>query len=267
MKYTLAISPCPNDTFIFEHLIASNQYEVSFEDIETLNSLASASQPDIVKISYAHYFSVADQYQLLRCGGALGRGVGPLLICRPEHLSENPSTLKTAIPGEHTTAHFLLQFAYPDILNKQVIRFDAIEDAVIRREADAGLLIHENRFTYADKGLCLIQDLGAYWEQKTGLPIPLGGIALKRSIPASEKKQIASDLRESIQEAYKRHEPITAFIRQHAQAMQEEVMLKHIRLYVNEYSIDVQEDGIEAIQRMKNMLRPDLQIPLFFDNK
>lgn len=267
MKPILAISPCPNDTFIFEHLIATNQYKIMFEDIETLNTLASEGLPDIVKLSYAHFFSVANQYQLLRCGGALGRGVGPLLVCLPEQLTKSPSTLKTAIPGQHTTAHFLLQFAYPDLLNKQIIRFDQIEDAILDKQVDAGLLIHENRFTYADKGLCLIQDLGAYWEQQTGLPIPLGGIAVKRSMPELEKKQIESALRQSIEKAFEREEPITAFIQLHAQAMEKDVMLKHIDLYVNEYSMDIKQDGMEAIRRMQNMLLPDLQVPLFFENR
>lgn len=267
MKPTLAISPCPNDTFIFEHLVASNQYEVMFEDIETLNNLASSGLPDIIKLSYAHYFSVADQYQLLRCGGALGRGVGPLLVCLPEQRTKNISTLTTAIPGQHTTAHFLLQFAYPGIVKKQIIRFDQIEDAVLNKQVDAGLLIHENRFTYAVKGLCLIQDLGAYWEQQTGLPIPLGGIAVKRTMPELQKKQIESALRQSIEKAFERKEPITEFIQQHAQAMEEDVMLKHIRLYVNEYSMDINQDGMEAVLRMQNILFPNLQVPLFFENK
>ncbi len=269
MKLKLGFSPCPNDTFIFDALIHHKidteglEFEVFYDDVETLNHKAFQSDPDITKLSFHAFAYAAKDYVLLDAGSALGFGVGPLLISKrdisPSELqpgdrnSVSPlaihgSQFRTGIPGKFTTANFLLSLAFPDIANKTEMVFSDIEDALIREEIDLGLIIHENRFTYQDKGLKKVLDLGAYWEEKTGCAIPLGGIVIKRSLPVEVKHKVNRILRKSVEYAFANPKSGIDFIRSHAQAMDEEVMYKHIELYVNKYSLDLGIEGRKAIR-------------------
>ncbi len=256
MKLTIGISPCPNDTFIFDaianHHIDSSpfEFEFIFEDVETLNQLANRGEVDIIKLSYAHYFNVMDDYIMLQSGSALGYGVGPVLISKKAIDIKNLNDYSIAIPGIHTTAFFLLNYAFNNIKNCQVLNFAHIEQAIIDEIVDAGVIIHENRFTYIDKGLQKIVDLGEYWESKTGLPIPLGGIAIKRSLPTEIHHQINELIQMSILYSTIKLPMISDFVKCHAQEMNEEVMRKHINLYVNENTIQLDQHGIKAIEKM-----------------
>ena len=260
MKLTLGFSPCPNDTFIFDALIHHKidteglEFEVFYDDVETLNQKAFRGELDITKLSYHAFAYVASHYVLLDAGSALGFGVGPMLICKdnPEKLLSNLksqiSNLKVGIPGKYTTANFLLGLAFPQATNKVELLFSDIEDAVLDGRIDVGLIIHENRFTYQDKGLKKIIDLGDYWEQLTGCAIPLGGIVANRNLPSAIQHKINRVLRKSVEFAFANPKSGLEFIRQHAQEMSEEEMYKHIELYVNKYSIDLGEEGKKAIK-------------------
>ena len=263
MKLTLGFSPCPNDTFIFDALINGKidteglTFEVFFDDVETLNQKAMRGELDITKLSFHAFAYVLDQYALLNAGSALGFGVGPLLICKKENIDKIKSQLKTekcqlktGIPGKYTTANFLLSIAYPQILDKKEIVFSNIEEAILNDEIDLGLIIHENRFTYQDKGLQQIIDLGAYWEDLTNCAIPLGGIVVNRNLPLDIQHQINRLLRKSVEYAFANPKSALSFIRKHAQEMDENVMYKHIELYVNQYSIDLGDEGKKAIDTL-----------------
>ncbi len=266
MKLKIGISPCPNDTFIFEHVINSSSefnVELYFEDVETLNKMAQKNELDIVKISYANYFNVAKTYELLRAGGALGKGVGPLLISKNSFPLAEIFSKKIAIPGINTTAFFLLKYAFPDIKNCFEYPFHKIEEAVLSNEVDAGVIIHENRFTYEEKGLKKIIDLGAHWEEKTQLPIPLGGIAIKRNFDLEIKKQLNELIKISIQKNWKKGLPYSSFILDNAQEMKPEIIQKHIALYVNEHSIDIGIEGEKAVLKMQEILAPHFTKNIF----
>ena len=262
MKLTLGFSPCPNDTFIFDALIHHKidteglDFEVFYDDVETLNQKAFRGELDITKLSYHAFAYIVYKYVLLDAGSALGFGVGPMLICKddPEQLYSKLKTqgseLKIGIPGKYTTANFLLGLAFPEATNKVELVFSDIENAVLEGRVDAGLIIHENRFTYQDKGLKKIIDLGDYWEKETGCAIPLGGIVANRNLPEDVQHKINRVLRKSVEFAFANPKSGIEFIRQHAQEMSEEVMYKHIELYVNKYSIDLGEEGRKAIQLM-----------------
>lgn len=259
MKLTLGFSPCPNDTFIFDALIHHKidteglDFEVFYDDVETLNQKAFRGELDITKLSYHAFAYVAHQYILLDAGSALGFGVGPLLICNgdPEvlqsQLATHNSQLTIGIPGKYTTANFLLGLAFPEATNKVELVFSDIEDAVLEGRVDVGLIIHENRFTYQDKGLEKIIDLGGFWEKKTGCAIPLGGIVANRNLPVDVQQKINRVLRKSVEFAFANPKSGLEFIRQHAQEMSEEVMYKHIELYVNKYAVELGEEGRKAI--------------------
>jgi 1,4-dihydroxy-6-naphthoate synthase len=260
MKLTLGFSPCPNDTFIFDALIHHKidteglDFEVFYDDVETLNQKAFRSELDITKLSYHAFAYVANQYVLLDAGSALGFGVGPMLICKDEpenfrsQLTTHNSQPKIGIPGKYTTANFLLGLAFPEATSKQEIIFSDIENAVLDGRIDAGLIIHENRFTYQDKGLKKIIDLGDYWEKQTGCAIPLGGIVANRKLPVDVQHKINRVLRRSVEFAFENPKSGLAFIRSHAQEMSEEVMYKHIELYVNKYSVELGEEGRKAVK-------------------
>jgi len=260
MTLSLGFSPCPNDTFIFDALIHHKidteglDFEVSYDDVETLNQKAFRGELDITKLSYHAFAYVADSYVLLDSGSALGFGVGPMLICKddPEKLRAElakPGTqLKIGIPGKYTTANFLLGLAFPEALNKQELVFSDIENEVLDGRVDIGLIIHENRFTYQDKGLKKIIDLGDFWEKETGLAIPLGGIVANRSLPDDVQHKINRVLRRSVEFAFSNPKSGLEYIRSHAQEMSEEVMYKHIDLYVNKYSVELGEEGKKAIK-------------------
>src|ERR1019366_5232120 len=242
-KITLGFSPCPNDCFIFDAMIHGKinteglQFEVVMEDVEALNQKAFTDELDITKLSFFAFAHVTKFYQLLNSGSALGKGCGPLLVANSKFKIE--STTKIAIPGKYTTANFLLSLAFPDAKNKVETLFSDIEDAVLSGKVDAGLIIHENRFTYEQKGLKKLIDLGEYWETLTNAPIPLGGIVAKRNLPNDLKQKINRVIRKSVEFAFANPKSSLNFVKAHAQEMSEEVMYKHIDLYVNNYSIDL----------------------------
>jgi 1,4-dihydroxy-6-naphthoate synthase len=281
MKLTLGFSPCPNDTFIFDALIHHKidteglTFEVCFDDVETLNQKAMRGELDITKLSFHAYAYVVEKYALLHAGSALGFGVGPLLICKNENMSRinsqlangnlsgasQDSHLKIGIPGKLTTANFLLGIAYPQLTQKREMVFSEIEDALLNDEIDLGLIIHENRFTYQDKGLHQIMDLGNYWEQLTGCAIPLGGIVINRKLSLAVQQKVDRLLRKSVEYAFAHPKSGLDFIRAHAQEMEESVMYKHIDLYVNQYSIDLGIEGKKAIDTLFKLASRDGLIP------
>ena len=278
MKLSLGFSPCPNDTFIFDALIHHKidteglEFEVSFDDVETLNQKAVRSELDISKLSFHAFAHLADNYALLDAGSALGFGVGPLLICKDERLigsdllkAEN-STLRVGIPGELTTANFLLGIAFPNLRKKQVMVFSEIENALLDGEIDLGLIIHENRFTYMDKGLHKVVDLGSYWEELTGCAIPLGGIVVNRNLDHDVQLKVNKLIRKSVEFAFANPSSGIDFISSHAQEMDEEVMYKHIELYVNQYSVELGTEGRKAIDIMFNMAQEQGIIPKITKN-
>lgn len=263
MKLSLGFSPCPNDTFIFDALIHHKidteglEFEVFFDDVETLNQKALRGELDITKLSFHAFAYVSEQYALLDSGSALGFGVGPLLICHDEELVEKRKNLdakyKVGIPGRYTTANFLLGIAFPHLTDKQEMVFSEIETALLEDKIDLGLIIHENRFTYSDKGLHKILDLGSYWEQETGCAIPLGGIVINRSLDQQTKEKVNRLIKKSVEFAFANPKSGLEFIKQHAQEMSEDVMYKHIELYVNKYSIALGTEGRKAIDVLFKM--------------
>jgi len=256
MKLTLGYSPCPNDCFIFDALLHKKidleglDFEVRHEDVETLNRMALKGELDITKLSFHAYAYALEQYILLRAGSALGFNCGPLLIQSSGFDVQSLETMRVAIPGKMTTANFLLSLAYPQLQNKVEYVFSEIEDAVLRGEADAGLIIHENRFTYEQKGLKKVMDLGEYWDSLIHAPIPLGGIVIKRNLDAALQQKINHLIRKSVEFAFANPESSMPYVKEHAQAMSEEVMKKHIALYVNDFSVDLGSVGIQAIHLM-----------------
>lgn len=275
MKLTLGFSPCPNDTFIFDALIHGKidteglSFEVTFDDVETLNQKAMKGELAITKLSFHAFAYVIEKYALLHAGSALGFGVGPLLICKKEkaaaieaQLQNGDNTLTVGIPGKYTTANFLLGIAYPQLAQKQEMVFSAIEDALLEEKIDLGLIIHENRFTYQDKGLHKIVDLGSYWEQLTHCAIPLGGIVINRNLDLAVQQQVNRLVKKSVEYAFANPKSGIEFIRQHAQEMDEEVMYKHIELYVNKYSVDLGVEGKKAIDTLFAMAMDKQIIPL-----
>jgi 1,4-dihydroxy-6-naphthoate synthase len=258
-KLSIAISPCPNDTFIFENIFNQSlihpDYDFTFHflDIEQLNDCAIKQSMDIIKISYAQSFAVQQHYTRLRSGGAMGFGIGPLLL-KNKNADINLQLGKIAIPGYHTTANFLLSYLFPEINLKTELRFDKIEDAILNNEVDAGLVIHESRFTYKDKGLEKIADLGELWQQKTNLPIPLGCIVIRNTIEKSIQLEIEKMIAASIPD-YTSEIILTPFIKQNAQEMNEQVMRQHIQLYVNSFSKDIGIEGENAIAKMEKIMK------------
>lgn len=255
-KLTLGFSPCPNDTFIFDALVNKRidlgdfELEVVLADVEELNRMALQGNLDVTKISYNAYAYVHNKYQLLNAGSALGNNCGPLLISKRMMSAEELKLAQIAIPGKNTTANFLMSYAYPEAKNKQEFLFSEIENAVLNDEVDAGVIIHENRFTYQEKGLLKIADLGEVWEQQTGFPIPLGGIAINRRVRPIVRKQFDALLRASLQFAFDNPDASKDYVKCYAQEMDEAVMRSHINLYVNQYSLDLGDKGKAAIKKM-----------------
>jgi len=256
-KLSLGFSPCPNDTFIFDALIHHKidteglEFDVFFDDVETLNRKAMQGVLDITKLSFHAFAHVSDKYVLLDAGSALGFGVGPLLISKTAYTSEevkNQPSLSVGIPGTYTTANFLLGIAFPELQHKKELVFSAIEESLLNAELDLGVIIHENRFTYAQKGLHKVMDLGDYWEQQTGMPIPLGGIVINRNIDIETQQTVNRLIRKSVEYAFEHPEASSDFVRHHAQELDESVRKQHIELYVNKYSIDLGDLGKKAIQ-------------------
>ncbi|MDR1581849.1 MAG: 1,4-dihydroxy-6-naphthoate synthase [Prevotellaceae bacterium] len=252
MKLTLGFSSCPNDTFIFDALVNNKiKHEFSFDiviaDVEELNHLALNGELDITKMSYYAYACAASQYLVCESGSALGKGNGPLFVSKMKIYPDEVPYLKIAIPGEYTTAAFLLKYAFPTIKKPDVYLFSDIEDIVLSNETDAGVLIHEGRFTYKDKGLRLIKDLGEHWELFTKQPVPLGCIAMNRNLPTDIRQSFSTALKNSILFANANPTASHDFVKKYAQEQAREITSKHIELFVNEYTLTLGEEGRNAV--------------------
>ena len=280
MKLTLAFSPCPNDCFMFDAIVHRRidleglEFEVRLADVEALNNAAFAGEVDVSKLSYHAYAYCAGDYVLLDAGSALGRNCGPLLISKRAISQDQVASgaLRIAIPGKYTTANFLLGLAFPAARNKIELLFSDIEGAVLDGRVDAGLIIHENRFTYAARGLKKIVDLGEFWERMTGAPIPLGGIVIRRSLPDDVKQIVNRLVRRSVEYAFAHRTASLPYVREHAQEMREDVMYQHIDLYVNDYSVDLGPDGRRAVALLFEKAKalgviPAIEQPLFLEER
>jgi 1,4-dihydroxy-6-naphthoate synthase len=257
MKLSLGFSPCPNDTFIFDALVNKKidteglDFDIHLEDVQTLNNFALEDRLDFSKISYGVMPLLLNTHTLLNSGGAMGNGVGPLLISKNENITAGDvNDLRIAIPGKNTTAYLLFSYVYPNAKNISFYVFNEIEAAVLSGEVDAGVIIHENRFTYAQKGLYKITDLGAEWETKTKSPIALGGIVASNRIPKPIMGQVDQLIAKSVEYAFNNYPAISEYVSCHAQEMSEAVMRQHIDLYVNDFSRDMGDTGKNAIETL-----------------
>ncbi len=276
MTLSLGFSPCPNDCFMFDAIVNRRidleglEFTIRMADVEALNTASFAGQADVTKLSYHAYAYCTRDYVLLDAGSALGRNCGPLVISkRPIPVDAVAAgTLAIAIPGRYTTANLLLGLAFPAALNTTELLFSDIEAAVLDGRFDAGLIIHENRFTYAAKGLNKIIDLGEFWESETGVPIPLGGIVVNRSLPDEVQRAVNRVVRRSVEYAFAHRAASLPFVREHAQEMSEDVMYRHIDLYVNDYSVDLGVEGKRAVELLferaaSTGIIPDVKQSLF----
>ncbi|MEQ8707106.1 MAG: 1,4-dihydroxy-6-naphthoate synthase [Phaeodactylibacter sp.] len=274
MQLSIGFSPCPNDTFIFDALLHGKidteglSFKPVIEDVEALNQMAFQQELHITKLSYHAFAHLLPHYALLNAGSALGEKVGPLLIAKTPMEEGEINKAHIAIPGQYTTANFLLSLAFPQAQTRSEMLFSDIEQAVLEGRADAGLIIHENRFTYQDKGLIKLMDLGDYWESTSGLPIPLGGIVVRRDLPSAVQQKVDRVLARSVAHALDHPDSPKAFVRQYAQEMEEAVMYKHIHLYVNDYTRDLGERGRAAIHHLFNVamdkgVMPATDVPIF----
>jgi len=256
MRLSLGFSPCPNDTFIFDALVNKKidslgyDFDMLLEDVQTLNQWALQGKLDISKISYGVLPLVMEHYHLLEAGGALGKGVGPLLIAKKQIPLTEINECLIAIPGENTTAHLLFSLAFPKAQRKQFMIFSDIEKAVLDGKVDAGVIIHENRFTYQQKGLIKLMELGEFWEKETGCPIPLGGIIIKKNIGDNIQQDINNLIKKSVEYAFSHYPSLAPFVKEHSQEMEEQVMRQHIDLYVNQYSVSLGNDGKKSISQL-----------------
>ena len=253
MRLTLGFSPCPNDTFIFDAMVHGRidteglEFDYFLTDVEELNRKALNADVDVTKISYHAFAYVAQNYLILDAGSALGNRNGPLLISKNRiGISELPG-LRIAIPGKYTTANLLFSIAWPEAATKNEYLFSDIEDALLKDEVDAGLIIHETRFTYYRRGLHKLADMGEYWETLTGLPVPLGAIVIKRSIPDDIALKVNRVVRRSLEHAYKDSFASYDFVSGNAREMDSTIMNNHIKLFVNEYTLNLGKKGREAI--------------------
>lgn len=263
MTLTLGFSPCPNDTFIFDAIVNKRidleglDFRVYLADVQELNDGAFQNSFDITKVSYHASAYLLDQYNILNSGSALGRNCGPLLISKD---AIDPSTIyekSIAIPGRHTTAFFLLKYAFGEGLDITEMLFSDIENAIISSQKDLGLIIHENRFTYAARGLKKVMDMGEYWEQKTKLPIPLGAIMIRRSLSADVQQKVNRVLHNSVQFAMQNPEAALPYMSCHAQEMAHDVMQSHVNLYVNDFTVDLREEGRAAVRFLLEYVNPE----------
>lgn len=254
----LAFSSCPNDTYIFAAIAEGwidcegLTFRIMIEDVESLNQKAMKGIPDMVKVSYHAWIYLQQSYVLLESGSAMGSGTGPLLIAKKPFTDTEIGNLTVAIPGEFTTAHLLFKLAYPEAKLKRFMVFSEIEDAILSGDVDAGVIIHENRFTYENKGLVKLRDLGDWWEAETGSVIPLGGIVARRSMGYDTINRLNRIMRRSVEFAMAGPARVMPFVRQHAREMDDQVILKHIGLYVNDYTLELGEKGKKAISEMEN---------------
>ncbi|MEA3452112.1 MAG: 1,4-dihydroxy-6-naphthoate synthase [Bacteroidota bacterium] len=254
MKLSLGFSTCPNDTFIFDAMVHQRidteglDFDLVMEDVEKLNKMAYNADLDITKISFHAYAYIADKYKILNSGSALGRNNGPLLISKKKIYPDEVPFLKIGIPGKNTTANLLLHVAYPELKTLKEYVFSDIEEAILENEIDAGLIIHETRFTYQKRGLKKIIDLGEYWEETSEKPVPLGGIIVNRNLSSEIQQKIDRVIRRSINYAFNKPSDSLEFIKRFAQEMDEQTMFKHIDLYVNNYTKELGKEGKESIE-------------------
>jgi 1,4-dihydroxy-6-naphthoate synthase len=271
MKLTLGFSPCPNDTFIFDAMVHGRidtegiEFDYFLADVEELNRRALASEVQITKVSYHAYSHIAGDYLILDSGSALGHGNGPLLVSNRELGSSELKGARIAIPGRYTTANLLFSIAWPDAKNKTEYLFSDIPDVLLRGEADAGLIIHETRFTYAAKGLTRIADLGEFWETLTGMPVPLGAIVIRRDISMDIALKVNRIVRRSLEYAYRDSFASFRFVSEHANDMDSTVMNNHIKLFVNEYTLNLGLNGREAIYELFRIAGDKKVIPALPD--
>lgn len=275
MKLTLGFSPCPNDTFIFDAMVHGRidteglEFDYFLADVEELNRKAIAEEVDITKMSYSAYAYASENYYILDSGSALGYRNGPLLISKHKIDPDELKNTRIAIPGKFTTANLLFSIAWPDAKNKTEYLFSDIEKVLLNDEADAGLIIHETRFTYQKKGLLKIKDMGEYWQHLTGMPIPLGAIVIKRKIPEDIALKVNRIIRRSLEYAYHDSFACYDFVSKNAMEMDSTVMNNHIKLYVNDFSLDLGRMGRKAISMLfeiatgKGVL-PQLPAKIFF---
>jgi 1,4-dihydroxy-6-naphthoate synthase len=253
VELSLGFSPCPNDTFVFDALVHGRvathglAFRERLEDVETLNRLAADGALDVTKASYGAIPWLLDRYALLRSGGALGRGCGPLVVAREPLPMTALRGRRIAIPGARTTANLLLRLFDPALSHGEEHVYSDIMPAVARGEVDAGLIIHESRFTYREHGLVRLLDLGEWWEGETGLPIPLGGILAKRELGAASLQRLADAIRASVEHAFAHPQDSAGYVRQHAREMDPEVVRRHIELYVNRFSVELGHEGEQAV--------------------
>ncbi len=259
MNLTLAYSPCPNDTFIFNSIangtlrLPGHSITTSLLDIESLNSSAVAGIYDITKMSFHCMLQVADQYELLSVGAAVGYGCGPLLVAKKIGVLDDSSTCRVAVPGELTTANMLLKLYAPDLRSKTFMRYDHILPALLRDEVDCGVIIHETRFLYEQYGLELIVDLGRWWETTTVCPVPLGCLAIKKELAADLAEPFEHLVRESVGKARSNPAAALPYIKQHARELDEEVLSRHIATFVNDFSLELGEDGRRAVEKLREL--------------
>ena len=252
---TCAYSTCPNDTFIFCQLAQAPDIEVHLHDVETLNRMAFEEAYDVTKLSFHAWLLLQDQYQLLQVGAALGRGCGPLVICRKGEEGALSDAAVIAVPGEYTTAHLLLRLWNPKLAQRIFMPFDQIMDAVSSGQADAGVIIHEGRFVYEDRGFKCLTDLGEWWEGETGLPIPLGCIAMKKSLGVDRIAAFEERLSQSIQTAFEDPDSTTRYVKEHAQELDDAITSEHIKTYVNDYTVNLGDEGRAAVSMLEKMAK------------
>ncbi len=260
-RITIGFSPCPNDCFMFDAMVHGKidtegiEFTPRIADIEELNRMAFSAELDATKVSFHAFAYLTDRYLLLDSGSALGIGCGPLLIARSAVSLEKVKGMKIAIPGKYTTANLLFSLAFPEATNKNELLFSEIENSVLSRKTDLGVIIHENRFTYQEKGLVKILDLGDYWEKSTHSPIPLGGIVVKKELDNEVKMKIVRILKKSIAYAFSNPTESLDFIKKNAQELDEQVIASHIKLYVNEFSLSLGQEGKKAINLLINKMK------------
>jgi len=256
---SLAFSPCPNDTYIFDAIVHNRidleglKFNFQMHDVETLNNMALAGGVDVIKVSFFTYLLLQHNFILLDSGSAMGFGNGPLLISKEDYTLEDLPKLTVAVPGKYTTAHMLFRIASPGVKHKVFMLFSEIENALLSGTVDAGVIIHENRFTYEQKGLKKIIDLGGYWENMTGSPIPLGGIIARKGLGYNTINKLNRIMFRSVAYAFKNPDHAMPFVHQNAQEMDEDVMKKHIRLYVNENTLSMGTGGRVALAKLQQI--------------
>ena len=267
MKLTLGFSPCPNDTFIFDAMVHNRidteglSFDLVMEDVEALNHRALRRELAVTKLSYHAFAHLVDDYALLESGSALGNGVGPLLIAKSSDVKNILNQSLVAIPGKYTTANFLFSLAFPEAQNKQEFVFSEIEQAVLRGDVAAGVIIHENRFTYQNHGLVKLIDLGEFWESTTSMPIPLGGIVVRRDLPFEVQQKMERVMKRSVEYAFAHPSESYDFVAQHAQEMDESVRQRHIDLYVNHFTEGLGKQGRAAVTMLFEMAKERGVVP------